>query len=116
MEHIFKKTTGIGNPMFNVATPEGSCKIIFDSKGSIVKAFCRNCVVYSRDDQNESCLKDVMYEMLIISQECFIEMFAEIHDETQLAYAKEIATRRNSELTALSIESAAKAAQLNSIL
>jgi len=116
MEHIHKKTNGIGNPMFEISTSEGTCKIIFDSNGHIVKAFCGLCLVYSRDDQDESCLKDTMYEMLVLSQNCFIEMFAEIKDESQLACAKTVIMRRNAELTELAIESATKAIQLNSLL
>ena len=57
-----------------------------------------------------------MYDMIVISQDCFIEMFAEIKDQQQLACAKAVATRRNVELTEISIQAAAKAVQLNSML
>ena len=118
MEHIFKKTNGLGNPIFDISTSKGACKIVFDSNGHIAKAFCGQspCLVYSPNDQDESCLKDVMYEMLVLSQECFTEMLSEINDKSQLDCAKSVISRRVTELAELSIQSITNAVTLNSLL
>ena len=120
MKDFYKKTNGLGNPIFEVKTPDGACKIIFDSYGYIVKAFCGQPnalhLVFSPDDQDEACLKDAMYEMLILSQECFLEMFNEIKSDEQRELAKDAAKQRNAELTSLSITAALQAIQLNSII
>ena len=120
MRNIYKTSNGLGNPLFKLAVGENACKIIFDDKGRIIKAFCGKptnlVLVYSKDDADSNCLKDVMYEMLILSQECFLEMFNEIKSQSQLVFAKEVVAKRSKELKKEASEALSIASTLDSLL
>ena len=120
MRNTFKRTNGFGNPMFDISTSEGRCKFIFDSDGCILKAFYGNTgllvLVYSQTDQDEACLRDAMYQLLLLSPECFVEMFNEIKADDQRELAVEVAKRRSDELTLLSIQLTLQINQLDSII
>lgn len=100
--NIYKNTNKLGNPSFKAVSAESLCKICFNNTGTIIKASCGNpdepVLVYCKDEADINCLKDAMYEMLVISQQCFIEMFNEIKCATQLALAKEVIALRSAEL------------------
>ena len=95
MENIYKENNGLGTLIFEVSTDEGACKFIFNDTGRIIKVYCgkkdNTCLVYSKEDENNDCLKSAMIEMRALSQQCFNEIVAEIKSEDQLLIAKEIA-------------------------
>jgi len=120
MTNIYKKFNKIGNPTFKATSEESICKITFDSNGCIVKASCGSpndpVLIYSKEQDNKDCLKDAMYEMLILSFQCFLEMFAEIKSPSQLICAKEVAAQRSNELKEISNTALARATKLDSLL
>lgn len=120
MRNIFQTTNGFGNPIFKLNVNGDACKIVFDSNGCIIKAFCGNsgnlALIYSRDDADETCLKEAMYEMLLLSQECFLEMFNEIKSQTQITCAKEVIAQRSKELKQVANQALESASKLDSIL
>ena len=100
-----KFKNGLGNPTIEAnVTDKGYCKIIFDSCGTITKAFVGppnsyKFLVYSiHDSDSDSCLIDAMKELFNISPSDFIEMFKEMKADNQITYAKEIAISQKNQL------------------
>ena len=120
MRNIHKTTNGFGNPIFKISADGNVCKMIFDCEGNIVKAFCGTTsnlvLVYSKDDANEHCLEDAMYDMLSISQQCFFEMVKEIKSEHQLSCAKNVMVQRCDDLRMSAEQALEKASEIDSWL
>lgn len=120
MTNIYKKSNKLGNPTFKVTSEDSMSKISFDSNGYIVKAYCGSIeeptLVYSKEQDNKDCLKGAMYEMLVLSVQCFHEMFAEIKSPSQIACAKEVAAQRSGELTEKAHIALNEASELDSLL
>lgn len=116
MTHVYKQTTNLGNPFFVVDKKEnGYCKITLDNNGCIIKASVNHCTVYSKDNIDPTCLKDALYEMIILSPFCFKEMFEEIKSDAQITCAKEVASQRAKELQAISDKALESVSLLKSI-
>ena len=117
MGSIYKKTNELGISTFKITCDGNGCKIVINNHGHIAKAYCGKtnymALVYSKDDTSESYLENALYEMLLLSQECFWEIVNEIQDPIQLACAKKVITKRSSELKEIAAQASDAASNLD---
>ena len=91
MNSIYKKTNELGISTFKINSDGNGCKIVVNNHGHIIKAYCGKsdymALVYSENDTNKSYLENVLYEMLLLSKECFWEIVKEIKEISKQAIA-----------------------------